>query len=136
MDITQKVIILRKTKLFENLPGEILLTIAEICETKDVAQGEKIFTDGEPSDGVYIIASGTVNIVKNSQVISELKESDFFGEVGLLDNSPRIADAEAKTDGMLLYINKETFDSITEDLPEVLRAVIKTVIGYLKHEKR
>lgn len=132
MDITQKVILLRKTSLFQHLPGEILLTIAEECEDREMIHGEKIFSQGDAPDGLYIIAAGQVNVKRFDQTISRLSTGDFFGEIGLLDDSARIADIIAESDGRLLFIEKEIFDAITEDLPEVLRAVTRTVIGYLK----
>jgi CRP-like cAMP-binding protein len=127
---------LRKTALFENLPGEILLTIAEESETRELVEGQKIFSQGDYPDGLYTVASGKVIIKRDGHVISELKEYGFFGEIGILDDSPRGGDAIAETDATLLFIEKEVFNSITEDLPEVLRAVTKTVIGYLKKEER
>ncbi|MFH1415654.1 MAG: HEAT repeat domain-containing protein [Elusimicrobiota bacterium] len=134
MDIRQKIMFLRKVKLFETLPGEILLTIAEEVDTLETAEGQEIFSQGDPSDGFYIIASGSVSISRNGRMITELGEYGFFGEVGLLGNSPRTATATAKTDGFLIYVDKEIFDSITEDLPEVLRAVTQFVVGYLRNE--
>ena len=135
MDIIQKVMTLRKTALFENLPGEILLTIAEESETREATQGQQIFLQGDCSDGLYILASGTVKIIKDGQILSELGDHGFFGEIGVLDDSPRGGDAIAETDATLLFIEKEIFNSITEDLPEVLRAVTKAVIGYLKKQE-
>ncbi len=132
MDITEKVMLLRKVKLFMNLPGETLLTIAETCEEREIIRDQKLFAMGDHPDGMYIIASGKVAISKAEQVLVELKEYDFFGEIGLFDESPRMADAIATSDGMILFLQKEVFDGITEDLPEVLRALVRTVIGYLK----
>ncbi|MBI5184607.1 MAG: HEAT repeat domain-containing protein [Nitrospinae bacterium] len=132
MNIAQKVMAFKKVKLFESLPGEILMTIAEESETREMIKGAKIVSTGEASDGLYIIASGTVRIEINGQPVRTLGESDFFGEVGLLDDSARAADAVANEDGLLFFIGKETFGAITEDLPEVMRAVVKTIIGYLK----
>jgi len=132
MDITHKTLILRKTKLFESLPGEILLTIAEETEEREVINEERLFSQDDYPDGLYIIASGSVKIVRKGEILTELKEGDFFGEISLFDDSPRGADAIASSDSHLLFIENNTFDSITEDLPEVLRAVMKTMIGYLK----
>ena len=132
MDIPRKILVLRKVNLFRDLPGEILLTIAEECEARDVSTDEKIFSTNDDSEGLYIIANGLVDIVKDGQTMVGLREYDFFGEMGVLFEEPRQTDAVARTDGMLLYLEKDTFESITEDLPEVLKAVIKTVIGYLK----
>ncbi|MCF8067876.1 MAG: cyclic nucleotide-binding domain-containing protein [Desulfobacterales bacterium] len=135
MDITQKVILLRKTTLFRNLPSEILLIIAEEVMIREMVMDEKIFSQGDSPDGLYIVATGTVIIRKGDVVISKLGEGGFFGEIGLFDNSPRMADAIAETNGSLLVIDNETFNSITQDLPEILREVAKTVIGYLRRQR-
>lgn len=132
MNISEKVMLLRKVKLFASLPGEVLLTIAETCEERELVKGEKIFSKGDPPDGMYIVATGVVGIYKDGQLVNESTAHEFFGELGLFDDSPRKASAIARSDGMVLFLQKEVFDGITEDLPEVLRALIKTVISYVK----
>jgi hypothetical protein len=132
MNISEKVMLLRKVKLFASLPGEVLLTIAETCEERELIKGEKIFSKGDAPDGMYIVAAGVVGIYKDNQLVNESTEHEFFGELGLFDDSPRKASAVARSDGMVLFLQKEVFDGITEDLPEVLRALIKTVISYVK----
>ncbi|MDM8546669.1 cyclic nucleotide-binding domain-containing protein [Candidatus Venteria ishoeyi] len=132
MEITEKVMLLRRVKLFADLPGEILLTIAETCEDRELVKDEVLFSKGDAPDGMYIVAAGEVQIRQDKEVINTLKQYDFFGELGLFDDSPRMADAIASGDGMILFLQKEVFDGITEDLPEVLRALVKTVISYLK----
>ncbi|MEY3219282.1 MAG: hypothetical protein RIT27_639 [Pseudomonadota bacterium] len=132
MNISEKVMLLRKVKLFASLPGEVLLTIAETCEERELIRGEKIFSKGDSPDGMYIVAAGVVGIYKDGQLVNESVEHEFFGELGLFDDSPRKATAAAQTDGMVLFLQKEVFDGITEDLPEVLRALIRTVISYVK----
>ena len=70
--------------------------------------------------------------MKNKQTIASLKENDIFGELALLDNSTRTATAIAKSEGTLLFLDKETFDRITDDLPDVLRSVIQMLMRYLR----
>lgn len=134
MDITQKVMLLRKVKLFSNLDGEVLLTIAEVAEEREMARDEMIFLEGDAPDGLYIVASGEVDIIRSGKVLATLTDGNYFGEIALLDENPRTASAKAKIDGMLLFIEKEVFNSITEDVPEVLRSVAQMVISYLRHE--
>lgn len=132
MDQMQKVFILRKVELFKNLPGETLLVIANETETRDMIAEQTLFTMGDPPTGLFIIASGTVEIIKQNKVISRLKPNGFFGELALLDNAKRSATAIAKTEGVLLYLDKETFKRMTDELPQVLRAVVQVVLHYLR----
>lgn len=134
MDVTRIALLLRKVTLFESLPGETLLTVAEVVEAREMVKGGKIFAEGDAPDGIYIIASGAVRIVKGHKNLAVLQAHDFFGELGVLDNSIRLADAVATADGLLLFIPKEVFDTITADLPEVMQAVVRTVVGYLRSQ--
>ena len=132
MNIMDKTILLRRVKLFESVPVESLQAIAEIAQKRDIAQGETIFNENDETDRFYCIVSGTVCIKKNEWVLSELHEADYFGELGLLDNMPRSATAIASSNGALLYIEKEAFLNILEDLPEIMRAVVGQIIRYLR----
>lgn len=132
MQNMQKVFVLRAVELFKALPSETLLVIAEETEVLDMQAGQTIFSVGDPPTGLFIIISGEVEITKNNQTINHLKENEFFGELALIDNTGRSANAVAKTEGTLLYLDKETFDRITDDLPEVLRGVVRTILGYLR----
>jgi len=132
MKMIEKVFALRNVDLFQGLPGEILLAIADDAESVDMASEQVIFRDGDKPDGLYIVVSGTVSIEKNGNQIATIEKSGFFGELALLDNSVRAADAIAKTEGELLFLDSETCERITEDLPDVLRAVIRQVLSYLR----
>ncbi len=132
MNKMDKTALLRRVKLFEEVPVEVLLVIAEIAKERDMAQGEYIFKDQDEPDRFYCIAYGRVTIQKHAQVLSELNEGDYFGELGLLDSMPRTACAVAATDGTLLYIEKEDFINVLEDLPEMMRAVVGQIIHYLR----
>lgn len=132
MQDLHKVFVLREVDLFKSLSGENLLIIAEEAELVEMHQGEVIFRQDDPPTGLYIIVSGIVQIIKDGEIINELNENDFFGELALIDNSTRTASAFAKTEGALLYLDKNTFERITDDLPEVLRSVIQTIMVYLR----
>jgi hypothetical protein len=136
MDIAKRVMLLRRVALFASLPGETLVTIAESCELRELTEGEQIFAAGDPPDGLYVIASGRVNITRKEQVLVELAPSEFFGEVALLDDEPRMANAIASQNGVALFIGREVFHRVTDDLPEVLRAVNRALIRYLKHTEQ
>ncbi len=137
MDATHKAILLRGVELFRELPGETLLAIAELVEAREIIKGEKIFLEGDPPDGLYMVTSGTVDIInRDNSVIAELKKPSYFGELALIDESPRTAGAIGGTDGMLLFLEKETFRRITEDLPEVLQPIIRVVIKYYNDARK
>ncbi|MEM7182043.1 MAG: MFS transporter, partial [Spirochaetota bacterium] len=132
MDLSQKILILRKVSIFKELSAEILQSIAEVCTIKEMLEGESIIRQGAIPDGMYIIASGEVLILKNDIQVGTLARYDFLGELGLLDDSERKASATANSHCILLFLDKEMFDSITNELPEVLKAIAKKIISYLQ----
>ena len=124
-------LLLRDVQLFRDLPGETLLAIAESVEAREMVKDEVIFAEGDAPDGLYIVASGSVKIIaQDNSVIAELKKQSAFGELALIGEPRRTAGAIGGMDGMLLFLEKETFRRITEDLPEVLQPVIRLVIGF------
>lgn len=132
MEISERIVLLRQVDLFAGLPGEMLRPLAEVCSAREVAADEVVFEENDPADGMYIVASGSVAIKRGPTTLTVLQRPDFFGEVGLLDDAPRMAGAIARESGLLLFVDRDVFEQLTEDHPEVLRGIIRTLIAYLK----
>ncbi|MDR3441698.1 MAG: cyclic nucleotide-binding domain-containing protein [Legionella sp.] len=132
MNLLDKMILLRKVDLFQDVPFDVIQAIAEVSYEYDMAKNEYIFEDGEASECFYCIVSGSVEIRKGDKIFARLGVADYFGELGLLDDSPHAAHAIASEDGVLLYINKEEFICLLEDIPSVMHAVLKQVLKYLR----
>jgi CRP-like cAMP-binding protein len=85
--------------------------------------GDIIFSDGEIGNEMFIIQSGTVEMLKEiggeTRVLATLEKGDFFGEMSVLEDLPRIASARAKTDVELVRINGATFDSMIRANTEI-----------------
>jgi CRP/FNR family transcriptional regulator, cyclic AMP receptor protein len=132
MPVMEKVLVLKHTKLFKDLPPEALFAIAKEVEMKDMAKGDRIFAEGDAPTGLYIVVSGEVSLTQQGRVLSQCSKHDFFGELALIDGYARVATATAVTDGALLFMDKPTFDHITEDLPAVLEVLVRVLMGYLR----
>lgn len=66
MDDAAKIDVLKSSALFRNLTKEQILTITPQFELKRITAGELVFDDGSSqTDGMYIIASGSIKIFKN-----------------------------------------------------------------------
>jgi hypothetical protein len=122
---------LRKVDLFKHLAAETLLVLSECCVSRDMSEGEIIFNEGDQGDGLYIIDTGTVSVTKGGMVLAYLTEGAYFGELALLSDTPRFATITATSEGALLYIDKQDFDRITDELPEIMKSINKQVIHYL-----
>jgi CRP-like cAMP-binding protein len=106
--------------LFSSLSKRELNTINSIVHQRTYQEEEFIFRKGQPGAAMFIVKSGTVNIIDHdennqSNALTTLDAHSFFGELALLDDSPRSASAvAAKT--------TETFAFFRTDLDRLLTA--------------
>jgi CRP/FNR family cyclic AMP-dependent transcriptional regulator len=110
--------ILIQIPIFQDLNNRELRTIKRILHQREYKKNEVIFNQGDVGLGMYIIVKGTVEIVCGParHILAELNEGDFFGELALLDDSPRSATAVSKTPcKMLCFFKPELLDLINRD---------------------
>lgn len=131
MDIEAKIFCLRREDLFSALPVEILELIAEQLEVHKLRKGEVLFHEGDPSDRVYIVYSGEIILYRNNEILKSMTQG-VFGELGLLDNSPRTATAKGNFDCILLSLDIQEFNQLLDDIPMLSRAIIGQLLGYLR----
>jgi CRP-like cAMP-binding protein len=111
----EKVLLLKSIELFSPIPGEDLAHVALISVEEGRESGEVIFTEGEPSDALYLVLDGRVRLHRQQQVIAELGERQCFGEMAILDTAPRSETATAIEDASLLKITREDFQEILSE---------------------
>ncbi|HVN53899.1 MAG TPA: cyclic nucleotide-binding domain-containing protein [Anaerolineaceae bacterium] len=96
---------------------------------KSYAAGETIFRYGDPADVMYVIVEGEVDIVGNTGVvIDSLSEGDLFGEMALVDDSPRSGTALAKTDCKVVPVNRQRFEFMVQNTPH-FAVVVMTIMA-------
>jgi CRP-like cAMP-binding protein len=97
--------------------------------TASYVPGDVIFREGELGTEMFIIQDGVVNIIKHiggeAHLLSRLEKGDFFGEMAVLENVPRTADAVAVTDVHTVVINGARFDEMLRKNPEVAVRIIR-----------
>jgi MFS family permease len=100
--------------LFAGVPPAALEAAIGRLRPLDVAAGQVIVSEGEPSDRFYIIEAGTFGVDQRSPAggserLRELGPDQVFGELGLLRRAPRSATVSALTDGRLLCLEADDF---------------------------
>lgn len=90
-----------------------------------------IFKGGDPPRSLYLIQRGEVEIFtqdrhKNHVSLGNLGGGDFFGEIGVLFNTPRMAFAKTTQPTDLLELDKENFDRLLQKFPQ-LQSVTKEI---------
>lgn len=109
---------LRALSLFSTLSPRELKTADNLLHERSYLQGEVIFDQGEEGQALYIIESGKVLICRQGQPtdgkIAELGPGRLFGELALLDNSPRAAQARAEENCTLAVLFRADFLGLLE----------------------
>jgi CRP-like cAMP-binding protein len=96
------------------------------------AAGDVVFSEGDKGDVMYVVRSGEVDIVKNGKVMETLGPGGVFGEMALIDGSPRVATVRAKTDCVLAPINEKSFLFLVHETPYFAVAVMRTLAHRLR----
>ena len=94
--------------------------------------GAVIFREGNKADMMYVIRSGEVVIERAGHVVATLSRGSMFGEMALIDGSPRSATARAKTDCEVSVIGQETFLFLIHETPFFAMAVMRTLVDRLR----
>ncbi len=114
---TERISQLAKVPFLEGLTDDSLMLIAHVTTEESHALGTRIFQYGDPGDKLFIILEGKVRISREvsgmgEEALAVLGPGEIFGEMALLDESPRSADARAHERCRLLVITKDAFDDL------------------------
>ena len=120
--------LLKKVALFAGLTQGQLAKVAGIAQPRSYEGGAFLFREGEAGHEVFILLSGKVRISKSVPGIGEealaiLGGGQYFGEMALIEDSPRSADAIAHTPCSVWVIGREALDQLMftdKDLAYVL----------------
>ncbi len=128
----EKALFLKSIELFSQIPGADLSQIAQITDEAHFEEGDEIFAEGELGDTLFFIIEGAVRIHSGSDEIAVLGERQVFGEMSLLDSEPRSASAGATTDVTLLKIQRDDFNEILSEKPEIAQGIIRVLTQRLR----
>ena len=119
-------------KVFPQLAGPALDSVAERAEKMSLAAGDAIVSEGDVADRFYIIARGEVEVTRRSPEGDEIQlatlgPGQFFGEVGILAETRRMATVRAIDDGELLALNWQEFQQALEQSDSARRGFSEIV---------
>jgi len=108
---------LKRVELFSSLKPRALERIASIAQEETHVRDGNIFQHGDVGDKLYLILEGKVRIARQipgmgEEALAVLGPGQVFGEMALLDESPRSADALCHESCRLLAIAKEDLDDL------------------------
>lgn len=99
--------------------------------TRTYRAGENVLTEGEPAKEMFVVRSGKVAIKVHGAVVEEVEAGGMFGEMALIDHSPRSANVVAVEDSELVPINERLFVILVQDTPffalDVMRVLVERI---------
>jgi CRP/FNR family transcriptional regulator, cyclic AMP receptor protein len=96
------------------------------------ASGDIIFAEGDKGDKMYVVRAGEVEIERDGKVVETLSSGGIFGEMALIDGSPRAATARAKTACEVAPITEKSFLFLVHETPFFAIAVMRTLAERLR----
>jgi len=129
---------LKKVPFFSQLSAAETVELAERLVPRQFGAGQVIFHLGDPGGLLYIITEGKVKISNSTPdgqeaLLAILGTGDFFGELALLDDSPRSATAEAIEPTETLTLHREEFIRFLGDNPDFAYHVMHTLAKRIRH---
>jgi CRP-like cAMP-binding protein len=120
--------VLKNVPIFSTLEKRELRNVTFIVHEREYAPGEYVFFQNDPGLGMYVIKEGEVSIkLENPEKeLARLREGSFFGEIALMDESPRSASAVAVTKCQLIgFFRPDLFKLIEKNPQTGLKIVMK-----------
>lgn len=121
--------LLRSCALFSRLSPEDRRKVAEVSLVRTYEKGERVFSEGDPSDLIYTVVSGRVKIVKaipggKELIIEILSPGDPLGAIAAYEARPYPASAITLEDCVCVASKRAAFTNLLETCPSLVRGML------------
>ncbi len=128
---------LENVPLFCSLNNEHLGLLYKAGNVKQFKKNFTIFHQSSSGDTFFVVVSGRVKITLLSEdgkeiILSILKEGDFFGEMSILDNEIRSANAIVIEDAVMFFLNRSQFQKLIATNSDIVGKIIKEICARLR----
>lgn len=127
---------LRRVPLFAELQKKQLRSLAKWTSTRNFNEGQVIVSEGQSGLGLYIIQTGRVKVTQKTasgeREVRQMGPGESFGELALLDNSPRAATVTAVEPTSCVLLDKVQFLAELRTYPEIALSIIPVLVGWLR----
>lgn len=123
--------------IFSDLPTETLTMIEKIGTKKMYKKNDVVLMEEEAGTALFVIVKGKVKVARSSNdgrevILTILSESDFFGEMAILDGLTRSATVTAIEDSELFLIQRNDFLNLIREFPEISIALLQELTKRLR----
>ena len=100
------------------------------------AAGESIFEVGQEGRCMYVVRTGSIDLMLDETILTTVSEGEIFGELALIDQAERSATAKARTDCEVLPIDEGKFLYMVHHTPYFSLDLLRIVAGRLRAMNR
>ena len=141
MATTVSTTVLKSVPLFASFPDEQLRTLVSVVTRRSAPRGSVIMAAGDPIDSLYIVISGRLKVMMGDSegkevILSLIGPGEFFGEMGLIDDSPRSASVVTLEPCELLCVTKRDFKKCLAESVEMAASVMRGLVRRLREADR
>ena len=134
-------VVLRNVPLFAGLSESELEKLSKVSVRKRVERGAFVVRSAENTDSLYILLTGRAKVTNTDEdgreiILAWLGPGEFFGEMGLIDGSPRSANVVAAEACELLFLSKDALQRCLQDNFQVVQKLMKTLVMRLREADR
>ncbi len=104
--------------------------------TRDYKAGETIFREGDSGSEFYVVQRGQVRILSGNRLLETLGGNEIFGEMALIDSSPRSATVVAETDVTVAPITEKQYLFLVRHTPYFALKVMRVLANRLRHQNK
>lgn len=126
---------------FSGLQRETLVALSAVAQDRTYPPGTVLCRQGQIEDIFYIVTEGRVAIIQEMEdgrerMLATRQAGEYFGELSLLDDTPRIANCVTITETRVLEITGESFDTVVQESPTVAYGIVRHVVRMLRDNDR
>jgi CRP/FNR family cyclic AMP-dependent transcriptional regulator len=128
----QRATALGRVPLFAGISDDSMQRLAEVAGEQDFPAGSFIVRQGQVGTGLYVIIVGKARVVRGSEELAQLGPGEFFGELAVIDQQPRMASVQAEIDTSCLALASWDLLALLERDPALSLNLIKALAERLR----
>ncbi len=125
---------LRQMELFQSVPGEILQELAKKSRIEKFHTHKAVFLKNERGNSLYLILKGTARVHDEDYTITKMHAGQYFGEIALLDDSPRSLSISAAEPLLVARIDRDVFFGVLGEHADVMQRIVVQLIHHLRRQ--
>jgi CRP/FNR family transcriptional regulator, cyclic AMP receptor protein len=123
---------LARVRLFSALSKKELTLVGKASDEISVSAGKVLCEEGKPGHEFYLILDGTAKVSRAGKKVATLQPGAYFGELALLDRSPRNATVTAESAMDLLVLGQREFSGLLDEIPGLAHKLLTSMAARLR----